>query len=71
MERATPSDEDPGWRAMIPTYQKVLSNQSYTLRKRPAIMPTDLGKAAVVSSRVVMTRQSSGGMRVVREEEGG
>lgn len=30
-------------------YQKVLSSQSYTLRKRPAIMPIEKGTAAVVS----------------------
>lgn len=48
-ERVTATDEDPESRAMASAYQKVLSNQSYTLRKRPAIMPTVFNKVRVVS----------------------
>lgn len=49
-EQATASDEDPESRAVAPAYQKVLSNQSYTLRKRPAMVPAAYDKVGAVSN---------------------
>lgn len=60
-ECVTPSDDDEHQmlRAKASAHQKVLSNQSYTLRKRPAILPIDLDEVAVGWCGVSSTRNNS------------